>query len=871
MNKKNKKKEKIKKIKKAKFKLWLKFIFLSVALVFFIVLGILFFWISSLKIPNIYEIQNIKIDQSTKIYDKSGKILLFNIYGDETRTVVPLSKISKNIINATIAVEDKDFYKHKGVKITSILRAAYENFTGKGIYKRGGSTITQQVIKNTLLTRERTYTRKIKEAILAYKLEKFWTKDKILELYLNDAPYGGTIYGAEEAARYYFNKPASEVGIAEAAYLAAMPQAPSRYSPYGKNRKLLDQRKNIVLSLMLNQGYINVEEYKKARDEEVEFVFKSKKSNLKAPHFTMYVVKQLEELFGEKNLKTKGYKVITTLDYELQKELEKIAKEKILENEEEFGVSNTAIVAIESQTGEVIAMVGSRDYFDEKIDGKFNVAIAKRQPGSSFKPFVYLAAFEMGYAPETVVWDVETEFNLKCDPSKGPKEDGNEDCYRPKNYDWNTDHPFHGAIQFKNALPESRNIPAVKALYLVGVENAIAMSKLMGIKSLNKPANYYGLNLVLGGGEVKLLNLTSAYGTFANEGIRVEPIVILEVRDDKDNIIYEAEVERRRVIDKKYVQNLNKILSTDALKYPTFGVNSKLYFDNKIASKTGTTNENKDSWVIGYDAGNFAVGVWTGNNNNTSPKKAMGKLTYDIWSSAVEVVMKKYPILDFPEAPPLVDINTKPVIRGILTGSEPIKIDIKTGKLATEETPEEFIKEISLPSYNSILHWVDPKDPRGPVPEIKDQAYDNWEYGVQKWILENKDKVAEELELSLEDLLNLTNDGLEDLNLNQTNIIEDPYANLNSNLDFDFEIFSPGDGDTFKEDEKMYINLKITKGRIDSFSFYVNGKFLAKSRSGKFNFKLNQIDNLKIGKNELKIVGYWKGKRIEKKIYFNIK
>ena len=400
------------------------------------------------------------------------------------------------------------------------------------------------------------------------------------------------MYGIEEAALYYFGKHAIDLGVAESAYLAAMPQAPTTYSPYGDNRQALDNRKDLILNLMLNQGYITSTEYQEASDENVQFVFKDSQSGLKAPHFVFHVIEELEEKYGKEALKTDGLRVTTTLDYQLQQKLEAIAKEKALEGKKTYDAENASIVAIETETGNIISMVGSRDYFDEAIDGKVNIATSKRQPGSSFKPIVYLSAFEKGYTPETVVWDVDTEFALKCQPQTARdvarKTDG---CYRPRNFD----NKFKGAIELKNALPESRNIPAIKALYLVGVEKAISNAKLFGIKSLNKSASFYGLNLVLGGGEVQLLNLVSTYGTFANEGIRVEPAAILEVKDSDGKVIFEHEVENKRVMDSKYVKNLNEILSNDALKYPTFGRNSDLYFGGRVASKTGTTNDNRDS------------------------------------------------------------------------------------------------------------------------------------------------------------------------------------------------------------------------------------------------------------------------------------
>ncbi len=747
-----------KKIWRLRVVLFIKRLFIISVILFLIASGMLFFWIASLKIPDINQIEYLKIAQSTKIYDRTGEILLFNIYKDKTRTVVPLSEMSEHIINATIAVEDRDFFNHDGIKITSIIKAAFENITGARTHKRGGSTITQQVIKNTILTREKTYTRKIKEAILAFKLERLWTKEQILELYLNETPYGGTIYGVEEAARFYFGKSASELTILESAYLAAMPQAPTTYSPHGKNRHLLENRKNLILKLMLNQGFITSAEYKEARESEVEFLLRNSRTGIKAPHFVMYVIKQLEEKYGKEVLRNKGLKVITSLNYELQEKLEDIVKEKVLEKKDFYGVENAAVVVIETKTGNIISMVGSKDYFNLEIDGKVNSALAKRQPGSSFKPYIYLTAFRQGFTPETILWDVDTEFALKCDPTM-PREEAREmkECYRPNNFDSHKGYgQFRGPMKLKSALPESINIPSVKLLYLVGIENAISDARSFGIKSLNKPAHHYGLNLVLGGGEVQLLNHVSAFGTFANEGIRVEPVSILEVRDSEGEIIFEHIVEERRVIDSKYVKNLNIILSTDSLKYPTFGYNSDLYFGGRVASKTGTTDNNRDSWTIGYDSGNIAVGVWVGNNDNSPANRNPGKLTYAIWRASVIEALKGYPETSFPEAPSLITANTKPVLRGISSGGVSILIDLKTGSLATENTPQEFIKEIIIPAFHSILHWIVRGDPNGPAPEVKDQAYEHWEYGVQKWIRMNPEIVKEEIQQVIDEILGFT-------------------------------------------------------------------------------------------------------------------
>ncbi len=846
--------------KKNKRNIFKRILFLFLFL-FFLGAGFFLLWVSSLKIPDINVIHQMKIAQSTKIYDKNGE-LLYRLYGDESRTVVPISKISKHALDAAVAVEDKDFYEHNGVKPTSIIKSAYENLTHKRRYSRGGSTITQQVIKNTILTPEKTITRKIKEAILAYKLEKIWSKEQILELYLNETPYGSTIYGVEEAAVYYFGKHASDLSIEESAYLAAMTQAPTTYSPYGKHRKLLDERKNLVLTLMLNQGYINLKEFKEARDTEISFTLKKGNQRIKAPHFVMFVVKKLEDEYGD-DVRTAGLKVYTTLDLKLQEKLEKIAKDSITEASKKFKVSNTGIVAIETQTGHILAMVGSKDYFDKTIDGKYNIATALRQPGSSFKPIVYLAALEKGYTPKTVLWDVDTEFSVRCKPKFD--EDGNKiilskatkkalGCYNPQDFDGK----FKGPMLLENALPESRNIPAVKALYLVGVKNAIERAKEFGVKSLDKSPDYYGLNLVLGGGEVKLLNMVSTYATFANEGVRVEPSSITKIEDNKGKTIYESEVKQTRVVKSKYVQHLNKMLSNNDLKRPTFGSYSPLYFyDRDVASKTGTTNDYKDFWAIGYDPGDVAVGVWVGNNDNTSGESfAAGKTAHKIWKKAMTEALKDYPIRSFPDPEPLVSSEDKNVFRGIYVGGTSIKIDTATGKLATEDTPEEFIKEIVIPDYHSILHWVNKENPRGPIPEHKDGLYENWEIGVQEWAKGHKDKVTQDIQDSLGELINVFGDvdgfmsiingesDVEDKNNTSGKILKD---------DLTFKILSPGDGDLYRDDESVFIKIIDRDSKIIDFSFYLNDKYIGSNQQGSLSFVLSDIDGVQ-NENILKIV-----------------
>jgi len=434
--------------------------------------GAILLWVSSFRIPDLNTFDERIIKQSTKIYDRTGEILLFDIHENVQRTTVPYEEISRNIKNATVAIEDAEFYVHSGVRPLATFRAVFlQPLRGKGV--QGGSTITQQVIKNSLLTSEVKISRKLKEWVLSFKLEKVLSKNEILSIYLNEAPYGGNIYGIEEASGRFFNKSAADLTLAESAYLAALPQAPTFFSPYGNNRERLDSRKNLVLERMAVNGFITEQEKEKASQEEVEFIPRSDQS-LKAPHFVQYVREYLETKYGQKVIEEDGLRVITTLNYDLQVKAEEIVKRRALDNADKFDAENAALVAVDPKTGQILTMVGSRDYFDEDIDGNFNVTLAHRQPGSAFKPFVYATAFKKGYTPETIVFDVETEFSSTCDSLGKPLAGQDpETCYRPVNYD----SKFRGPITLRNALAQSVNIPAIKVLYLVGITDSIRTAR----------------------------------------------------------------------------------------------------------------------------------------------------------------------------------------------------------------------------------------------------------------------------------------------------------------------------------------------------------------------------------------------------------
>jgi len=688
------------------------------------------YWISALKMPDFEAFESRKVVQSTKIYDKTGKVLLWDIHQNIKRTSVPLDQISRHLKNATVAIEDSTFYQHHGIDFVGIARAMITNI-GSGSIKQGGSTISQQLIKNSLLTRDKSFLRKIKEVILTLKLERVTSKDKILELYLNEIPYGGSNYGIEASSQNFFGKPAGQLDLAESAYLAALPQAPTYYSPYGDHRNELEERKNLVLKRMKELGFISEEEEALAKKEKVSFMNKGDQS-LKAPHFSIFIRSYLESKYGKDVLEQDGLKVLTTLDYKLQAKAEELVAKYAAENKEKFNASNAALVAIDPKTGQILAMVGSKDYFNEEDGGNFNVTLARRQPGSSIKPFVYATAFKKGFTPDTVLFDLDTEFNSSCNPDHTPKPGTNtkqEECYSPENYD----HVFRGHVILRNALAQSINIPSVKTLYLASINDSLETMGDMGISTLTDPSRY-GLTLVLGGGEVSLLEMTGAYSVFADNGVKNKTTGILKIEDSRGNILEEYKSSADQVLDKNIALLITDILSDNTARAPAFGQTSALYFpDRQVAVKTGTTNDYRDAWVLGYTP-NLAVGVWCGNNDNSSmEKKVAGFIAAPLWNAFFTEAFSDLPKEEF-ESPQKMN-EPKPVLRGEWQGGETYKIDKISGKLATQFTPQELIVEKPITQVHSILYWLDKNNPLGPKPEnpASDSQFELWEKPVRDW------------------------------------------------------------------------------------------------------------------------------------------
>lgn len=812
--------------------------------------GAFFLWVASFKIPDLSAFTERKVSQSTKIYDRAGEILLYDVNRGVKRTVVTGGDISKNIKNATVAIEDSEFYEHRGIKPLSFLRAVLVNVR-EGRLSQGGSTLTQQVIKNSLLTSEKKISRKIKEWVLALKLERVLAKSEILTIYLNEAPYGGNVYGIEEASETFFGKKASALTVAESAYLAALPNAPSYYSPFGSHRSELERRKNLVLAKMLEKGFLKQDEYEEALSEKVAWK-PPENRGLKAPHFVMFIRAYLEEKYGRERVDEGGLKVITTLNYKLQETAEKLAREYAQENEKNFNAENAAAVALDPKTGEILAMVGSRDYFDKEIDGNFNVALARRQPGSSFKPIVYAEALNRGYTPETVLFDLPTEFSTECNPDGTPIRAGNEEkCYMPVNFDGK----YRGPLSFRSALAESRNIPAIQVFYLAGLQNALRLAKNMGISSLSD-INRYGLTLVLGGGEVSLLDLASAYGVFANSGVRNPYTGILRVEDKDGGVLENFEQKGVEVLPEQTALRINDILSDNVARAPEFGERSALFIEERpVAVKTGTTDDYRDAWILGYTP-QVVVGAWAGNNDNSPmEKKIAGFIIAPLWNALMKETLKEYPIEPF-KKPDVADKSSlKPALAGFWQGGIAYFVNkLSPNELATEFTPKDLREEKVVKQVHSILYWVNKDNPLGPSPANPedDPQFRLWEYPIRKWAAEN-------------------------------GIVEETISIIPTALDSMHQpefspkitITNPTDSLRYERGARLVITVQVVgKFPIAKVDYFLNDNFIGTSASYPWSLgfvPLEADEVLKESENEIRAVAYDSvGNRGETRVSFRI-
>jgi 1A family penicillin-binding protein len=612
-------------------------------------------WHYTSDLPNYDAVVKRDVIESSKIYSRDGT-LLYEFHGEVKRTRVDLSQISPFLRDATVAVEDKDFYIHGPISLTGIARAALVNYK-TGIVTQGGSTITQQYVKNALLTSDRSFGRKISEIFLAYKIESHLTKDEILNLYLNEIPYGRNAYGAEAASQTYFAKSAKDLNLAESAYLAALPQAPSFFSPTGPNAELLETRKNTILEIMKQQGYISQEQYDDARNATV--AFKDVRTTIIAPHFVAYVQNYLTQKYGKQFLREGGLKVYTTLDLNLQALAEKVVAEGVTKNIKENNAHNAALVAIEPSTGKILAMVGGKDYFGSPepkgcnpgttgknsctFEPHVNAAASERQPGSSFKPFVYVTAFdkEFGYSPLSTIVDSPISFG-----TAGGR------TYSPRNYDGS----YHGTVTMRKALAGSLNVPAVKTLSLVGVNNAVETAHGLGITS---PLKDCGLTLVLGGCEVRLVDHVAAYASLANAGQGNYATPFVRIEDKNGTVLEEYHQQNRQVVDPAAAYELISIMTDNDSRAFIFGKNSPLTLPGRtVAAKTGTTNSWKDGWTIGFTP-QLAAGVWTGNDNGVLMRQgADGVFTAaPIWHSFMEQALKNEVAMEFPVPSDIVQVN----------------------------------------------------------------------------------------------------------------------------------------------------------------------------------------------------------------------
>ncbi len=784
---------------------------LAKLIIILVVIGIIFLagafvWFSK-ELPKSTELLTKEPTQSTKIYDRTGEILLNDINADFKRTKIHLDDLPDFVKWTTLVAEDRDFYSHHGIDLKGILRSILSNIF-KGT-KVGGSSISQQFIKNALLSPEKTYIRKTKELILTWQLERKFTKDEIFEMYLNEIPYGGTAYGIEAASNKYFDKSAKDLTLAEAATLAALPQAPSYFSPYGSNKDALMWRKDWILDSLVEEGYLPEYKTEAAKQQKLEFTKIS--SSIAAPHFVFYVRELIAQEYGETFLEQGGLKIITTLNIDQQKIAEQAIKTGVEKNIEKYNARNASLVALNAQTGEITAMVGSADYFDNENDGAVNVALRPRQPGSSFKPIVYSAAFTKGYSPETILFDELTTFKVE------PKD------YEPHNYN----NEYFGPVPIKKALAGSLNIPAVKTMYLVGVENILDLAEQMGYTTFEDRSRF-GLSLVLGGGEVKLLEHTNGFATLAREGEFKNTIAILKIEDKNGKTLIENKPEKnkaKRVLEKQITQQITNILSDNNERAFIFGAQNYLNLGNRpVAAKTGTTNDYKDAWTLGYTP-SLVAGVWVGNTRGEVMKgSAAGANTAaPIWHEFMKNVLADSEIEEF-NKPESKDLPQKAMLNGQIAGEVVVKIDKTTGKLATDLTPESQIEEKSFREVHNILHYVNKNNPLGPAPNEPwnlDENYTNWELAIEKWAKENGYETKAELPDEKDDVHTLEN---------QPSIL----------------INAPNNNTTFTlPDINILISTSAKRG-VSCVEYYLDNKKIAEVNSSPFNltdFKLIGFEN----------------------------
>lgn len=751
---------------------------------------ILFAWYSR-SLPDPGKVQR-QSGFSTEILDRTGEVVLYDVITDQDRRFTPLSEVPQNLRDATISIEDKDFYKHKGFDPLAYLRIVKNVIFNQRLI--GGSTITQQLVKNVLLTNERRISRKIREFVLSVRIEKTYTKDEILQMYLNEVPYGGGTAGVAAAAEQYFGKEVKELNLTESIILAGLPQSPSRYSPYIGDPLAYIPRAKEVARRMREDEKITKEVEQLVVSELGKVVFKGLGTKIKAPHFVMYVKQLLEDRYGTNVLDVGGLKVTTSLDWQIQEKAEITVKEEIDKVSKSLNISNGASIILDTNTGEILSMVGSKDYFDKTIDGEVNVTTRQRQPGSSIKPLVYATAFVKGYSPASVLSDTITEF---------PGKDENTP-YIPKNYDGKE----HGLLHLRDALASSINIPAVKLVALVGVDEVLSLGYKMGFTTLEPTKETLarvGLSMALGGAEIKLIDMVSAYSVFANGGLKVEPVSILKIEDSYGKVIFEnKQLGKDKVLDERVGFLINSVLSDNNARLLTFGPNSYLNLGTRaVAVKTGTTNDLRDNWTVGWSKDTI-VGVWVGNNNNDKMKNVASGVSgaAPIWRRQMLDVLSRRPDKPF----------TSP------EGVAQIEVDKISGYPTHDGFPsyKEWFINGSIPSGPDSIHTKlkvckgDSNRLADPI-SVSQGNYDEKEYVVMK----EKDPLTAK---------DLWQKGINDWIVRQTDqLYKPPTEYCGSASPMDIQIVSPGDRSRVDGDLVTFRVTVVSSKPIVEVKLYVDG------------------------------------------------
>jgi membrane peptidoglycan carboxypeptidase len=815
----------------------------------------------SRQLPNPNVLQERSDELSTRYYDRNDQ-LIFEQFGEKNRTLIKISEINQDVVKATLAAEDAEFYQHKGFSFRGIARAVKNTLTGEGL--QGGSTLTQQVIKNTLLSQERTATRKIKELILSLQLENRYTKEEIIQLYLNETPYGGQNYGIYSAAKAYFNKDPKNLTLSESAYLAGLPQRPSYYSQFGTNPESGIERRNYVLSLMRERGwagpdgkryFINQEDYEKARNEELSF--DTAKIPLLAPHFVFYTKQYLSDILTPELVENGGLRIKTSLDQNIHKLAEETIYNEVEASKASLNFWNGAMVVIDPKTGQILTMIGSKGYNLEaepsgctsgivgengcKFDPYVNVATSLRQPGSAIKPITYATMLSKGYSAAFPFLDVQTKFDGSAPGVP----------YVPVNYDGQ----YRGPMSLRKSLANSLNIPAVKALKIVGIDSMINQAEKMGITSFTDRQRY-GLAITLGGVEARLLDLTGAYSVFAAKGEFRRPTPIIEVSNSRGDVIYRPTEPVTRALDEGVAFIISDILSDDGARADLFGTGSLLSIPgHQVAVKTGTTDEKRDNYAIGFTP-SVVAGVWVGNSNNDAmnPYVASGiSGASPIWNTFMKTYLKDKTAEKF-EAPK----NVKK-----------INVDRLTGMLPYEgnDTRSEWFMENSLPTARSSWYEkleICKLDGRIANQGCKDAGEtevrdfiriraerDEWQYSVDEWVKKAKGGDSKYYPPTMTSQLKFDGDKVENKDEVAVGIVD------------------------FKDNDKVPLDFRLkvetsAYNEIDRINFYMDGSKVAEDQSEPFGYTFS-LRASQIGKHEFEVSATdKKGNKGKKKIILEV-